>query len=106
MITIYILTYCGYSLNAIELLKENNLEYQKIECDNIRDETDNIYPGYNTYPKIFFNNYFLGGYSQLNNILLLKNKKINNKNYKIKKLDFLEIKQVLEILYYVISKIK
>ena len=106
MFKIYVLSYCGFSNKALQLLQENNLKFERIECDDIRHETDNIKPNFETYPKIFFNSIFIGGCDEFKNILLLKNKQIQNNNSTtiITDTEYLKKKEILEILYYIIDK--
>ncbi len=120
MFKIYTLSYCRYSSDAIILLQSNNLfnndHYH--ECDNKRHETDSLVPHYKTYPKIFYINdkkeeIFIGGKTDLENILKISNDLISTKKLQdieiemeIKKIELKNIPRhyLLQIIYYIIHK--
>ncbi|KAI5180569.1 hypothetical protein PAEPH01_2736, partial [Pancytospora epiphaga] len=65
---------CGWCRRAIELFKANGIGYctaNNIERPDINDEVSQKYQ-YRSFPKIFFNGRFIGGYTELE-------EEINNK---------------------------
>lgn len=77
-IIIFGLSYCEYCKNAIQYLKNNKISFKYYKIDkyyniffNILDQVNKIYPKLNinnnhkTFPVIFINKTFLGGYSDL-----------------------------------------
>jgi glutaredoxin len=88
MFKIYYLSYCPYSQKALKTLKKitkDVKEINEIECDANRSMC-NVEKDYHTFPKIYFidNNkeYFIGGNSDLEQILNLLNKIKKNANIK------------------------
>ena len=70
-ITLYTLHDCVYCLLAKKLLESKNIKYIEINLNNnlkLFDEIKEKYK-YNTVPLIFINTKFIGGYTQLKNIL-------------------------------------
>jgi len=67
MITVYGKQNCGFCTQAITLLNDNELEYEKFIIDeNIsRDEFIDKFPDIRTVPYILIDNQPLGGYQQL-----------------------------------------
>ena len=80
----YIIFYsewCGYSINAIQLLKDKNVEFKGyiiekicemnklIDIFNNNKEKLKFNEGHKTRPIIFYNGTFIGGYTELKNIL-------------------------------------
>jgi glutaredoxin-related protein len=109
MFKIYILSYCRFSLNAVELLKKYNLEHEIIGADNNRKQIDTLVENYKTYPKIFYvyenQNIFLGGNDNLEHMLntyhtIIKNKDLNV----IKNTKYLEKKHIYHIMIYILKK--
>lgn len=83
MIKIYYLSYCPHSMAALETLESLNINYEKIEADNnkteINKENSKLTNNYKYFPQIFWNNKFVGGNTDLQNILKeLKQIKIPN----------------------------
>ena len=73
-------SWCGYSRNALELLKDKKKPTKKIEIEEIKGNMDEIrnylskenlgFPkSYSSRPMIFMNGKFIGGYDQLRKIL-------------------------------------
>ena len=61
---------CGYCIKAKELLKKNKIKYTEIEVtddneDMIYKKIDNKTKKYRSFPMIFKNNKFIGGFSDL-----------------------------------------
>jgi glutaredoxin len=85
---------CGYSQNAVELLQKHQIEFEQIFVDPI--EKNELFTKlrpligqYNTFPLIFVNDSFLGGFTELEqyinqNFLMLKIPQAN----KVKKTKF------------------
>ena len=76
------LSYCEYSKKTIELLEQNKITYKYYLIDNhyniffkVLDELIKLYPNmkirhhYRTVPVIFIKKKFIGGYTDLKNIL-------------------------------------
>jgi len=81
-IIIFGLSYCGYSKAAINYLKQKKICYKYYEIDNIYDiffekiiGLSNLHPELNinlshkTFPVIFVNKKFIGGYTELIDIV-------------------------------------
>jgi glutaredoxin len=77
MIQIYFLESCYYSKKAEELLNKYNFPYNKImvkqsEKENIKKQLNK-----NTFPQIYYYSndkcYHIGGYSDLENLIINKN---------------------------------
>jgi glutaredoxin-related protein len=66
MINIYYLSYCPHSQNALKVLSNYNIEYNKIESSDIKTERKTHYP---TFPQIYWHDTILGGNSELVNII-------------------------------------
>ena len=59
---------CAFCDAAKRLLKRNNLEFKEIDIstqDGLRDEMINKANGKRTIPQIFFDDYHVGGYTEL-----------------------------------------
>lgn len=70
-IKIYTITNCTYCNLAKELLKEKNMEYEEINLEknlNLFSELKKKL-NYTTVPMIFINDVFVGGYTNLKQIL-------------------------------------
>lgn len=71
--TIYSKDNCHFCKRAKQLLDEKNMQYKEINLDpiNKREEYDNVVPGLkektsqSTFPFIFMDDKFIGGYSEL-----------------------------------------
>ena len=83
----YIIFYsdwCGYSINAIKLLQNNNLKFKGYKIDKIDGDINfliqklleepqlNFDKNHKTRPIIFYKGKFLGGYSELQNFVSKK----------------------------------
>ncbi len=81
-IIIFGLSYCGYCEASKNYLKTKNLSYKYYKIDNIYDiffikinELSRLHPELNinlshkTFPVIFLNKQFIGGYTELINLL-------------------------------------
>jgi glutaredoxin len=80
---VYIIFYsdsCGYSTNALELLRNNKLKYKGYEIENIpggfnfllsklksNKQITNFDENHTTRPIIFYKGKFIGGYTELSN---------------------------------------
>lgn len=76
------LSYCEYCKKTIELLKKHKITYKYYQIDNcynifftILRNVSKLYPNFEiepnckTVPVIFFNRKYIGGYTELKNIL-------------------------------------
>lgn len=83
--TMYSISNCIYCEKMKELFISNNLEYNKIDCDEfVRNEDEelkeeflnfikkNAGKEYKTFPMIFFGNQFIGGYNETNEYIKCK----------------------------------
>ncbi len=68
-VDIYILPYCPWSKRALELLDSFNVNYNShiITNDEEFNKISNL-TSISTFPQIFVNNQFIGGYSELSNL--------------------------------------
>ena len=67
-ITIYTGPLCNFCDAAKRLFARNNLSYKEIDIstkDGLRDEMVKKSNGMRTIPQIFFDNYHVGGYTEL-----------------------------------------
>ena len=67
-ITVYSGPMCGYCDAAKRLLTRNNLSYTEIDVslkDGLREEMTKKANGKRTIPQIFFDDYHVGGYTEL-----------------------------------------
>lgn len=75
---VFTLSHCGYCKNTIKLLKNKNLKYKNYEIDKYYDifikllkNVGKIHPEFKinllheTFPVIFYNSKFIGGYDNL-----------------------------------------
>lgn len=62
---------CGHCVNAKELLKRNNIQYQEyvIGLDITREEVMERFPGVQQVPVVVINHQYLGGYQELEKYL-------------------------------------
>ena len=70
-ILIYSSSLCSYCKAAKNLLKQENLKFKEISVDNkpeIREEMVKKSSGKKTVPQIFFDEYHVGGFDELNNV--------------------------------------
>lgn len=76
--TIYSKSGCINCNKAKELLKKNNLDYKVIDCDEylleVKEEflymiNNLINREYKTFPMIFYDNKFIGGFSELQHLI-------------------------------------
>lgn len=60
-------SYCGFCHRALDLLKNENIEFENIEVDNGNDEwkIQKEKTNHLTVPMIFINGIFIGGSSEL-----------------------------------------
>jgi len=82
--TIYSISNCIYCEKIKELFILNNLEYNKIDCDEfVKNDEElkekflnfiekNAGVKYKTFPIIFFGNEFIGGYDETNEYIKCK----------------------------------
>jgi glutaredoxin len=66
MITIYYLSYCPHSQNALKTLHQYNIDHHKIESSENKDDRKTYYP---TFPQIYWNEHIIGGNSDFQNII-------------------------------------
>ena len=68
-VDIYILPACPWSKRALKLLDSLNIKYKShiITNDEEFNKISNI-TSVSTFPQIFINNQFIGGYSELSNL--------------------------------------
>ena len=67
-ILMYTGPFCNFCEAAKRLLSRNNLSYKEIDIstkDGLRDEMVKKSNGMRTIPQIFFDNYHVGGYTEL-----------------------------------------
>ena len=70
-VEIYTLEYCPYCQKAKYFLKEHNVEYSEIQCDDNEDEMrEELTKKYNlkelaTFPQIIIDGINIGGYSDM-----------------------------------------
>lgn len=66
-ITIYSIKPCPYCDRAKSFLKSKNLTYKEHDLTNNQTEIDKLksQTGHLTFPQIFINDQFIGGYSDL-----------------------------------------
>ena len=67
---LYSSSLCSYCKAAKNLLKQENLKFKEISVDNkpeIREEMVKKSSGKKTVPQIFFDEYHVGGFDELNN---------------------------------------
>jgi glutaredoxin 3 len=71
MYYIYTKDNCGYCVSAKTLLKQKNLEYTeyKIPEDISREQVMEKFPGIRTVPVILEDEKFIGGFSELQQVL-------------------------------------
>ena len=68
-VDIYILPDCPWSKKALNLLKSLNINYNSHIITNDEEFNNiNIITSISTFPQIFINNQFIGGYSELSNL--------------------------------------
>ena len=71
--TIYTLSWCGYCKAAKSLLKDKKqkfIEHDVSQLENVNSCLSNLTKNYQLYPMIFKNGKFIGGFSDLKNILV------------------------------------
>jgi len=58
---------CPYCINAETFLNSNNIKYEKLDYTQHRDLDSEITTrtGHRTYPKIYLDGKFIGGYTDL-----------------------------------------
>lgn len=97
MITIYYLSYCPHSKNALKILNTYNIEHTEIESSNNKEERKKYYK---TFPQIYWNDNIIGGNSDFINIIeILKTCNIPNTP------NIWEKKNWLNFLIYIAKKI-
>jgi glutaredoxin len=104
MFTVYYKSTCPHSLKALDALDKEKLEYKKFEG---YETPHHAIPGdFNTFPKILYNhekrNIFIGGNSELQELLDLKNKLRKDSTTKISPLKYLTKKQICLTLFEII----
>ena len=78
-ITMYTGPMCNFCEAAKRLFARNNLSFKEVDVsteDGLRDEMTKKANGKRTIPQIFFDDYHVGGYTELRE--LEKNGKLNN----------------------------
>ena len=68
VITMYTGPFCSFCEAAKRLFKRNNLDFKEIDIsskDGLRDEMIKKANGKRTIPQIFFDDYHVGGYTEL-----------------------------------------
>jgi len=70
-ILIYTSSLCSYCKAAKNLLKQENLKFEEISVDNkseIREKMEKKSSGNKTVPQIFFGEFHVGGFDELNDL--------------------------------------
>jgi len=76
--TVYGKSGCNYCTKTKNLLKEKNLTFFEVDCDEyLIEEKDNflsfvqnkIGKSYNTFPMIFYNGQFIGGFNETSDMV-------------------------------------
>jgi len=66
-VVLFTKTNCAFCDNAKSLLKMNNINYTEkhLDVDFTREEIKETYPTQKTFPVVFINEEFIGGYTEL-----------------------------------------
>lgn len=80
-VEIYTKTDCTYCTRAKELLANRNMKFseQKLNVDFTREILLERYPSVKTYPVVVIDGFYIGGYNELQTILLKEEAAISNK---------------------------
>lgn len=71
---------CPYCQKAKDLLKEQELDFKEIKVKPEEKQKYKDIVGLNTFPQVYFNDFLIGGYTELVNLLGIA-EYLENKDY-------------------------